>query len=250
MVRIIGIDCATQPRAVGLALGFWDGEVSRVDRVEIGGSGLAGRVAELIGADGRCLIAIDAPLGWPTALGRGLAGHVAGAPLPATSAELFRRATDRFIKARVGKQPLDVGADRIARTAHAALTLIDAVRKATREAIPLAWGPAMRERVEVIEVYPAATLRARGVRDGGYKRPEQDAERREILTALSGEMRLCDDRLMQANADALDATLCVLAARDFLTGEAMQPEDEEAARREGWIWCADPSGRRRGGQLA
>jgi hypothetical protein len=41
---------------------------------------------------------------------------------------------------------------------------------------------------------------------------------------------------MQASADALDAAVCVLAAADFLRGEAMPPEDQALAEREGWIW--------------
>ena len=41
---------------------------------------------------------------------------------------------------------------------------------------------------------------------------------------------------MENSADALDAGLCVLAALDFLWGNAMEPEDQQKARKEGWIW--------------
>jgi hypothetical protein len=42
---------------------------------------------------------------------------------------------------------------------------------------------------------------------------------------------------MAANADALDAAVCVVAAGDFLAGSTMPPEDLALAPREGWIWA-------------
>ena len=44
---------------------------------------------------------------------------------------------DRFIQQRTGKTPLDVGADRIACTAHAAFRIIGELRKKTGVAVPL-----------------------------------------------------------------------------------------------------------------
>src|SRR5437016_7332440 len=41
---------------------------------------------------------------------------------------MFRRVTDDVIYERLGKRPLDVGADRIARTAHAALRFLEELR--------------------------------------------------------------------------------------------------------------------------
>lgn len=54
-------------------------------------------------------------------------------------------------------------------------------------------------------------------------------------------MHLRDEELILSNADALDAVVCLWAARDFLEGRAMQPVDAELARAEGWIWCAPSS---------
>lgn len=50
--------------------------------------------------------------------------HEAGKPIRVPKDQFFRRGTDRFIHQTLGQRPLDVGADRIGRTAHAALTLI------------------------------------------------------------------------------------------------------------------------------
>lgn len=154
---------------------------------------------------------------------------------------MFRRETDRFIKQRLGQQSLDVGADRIARTAHAALALLEEVRNLTGEAIPLAWGPSFVERVAAIEVYPAATLRAHRIRFSKYKKPAQLRERREIMAALSPLLTISQTDLAFEQADVLDAIVCVLAGADFQSGKCMSPVDSPSAIREGWIWASPPS---------
>jgi hypothetical protein len=57
------------------------------------------------------LIAIDAPLGWPKPLAETLIKHRAGMPIETPANAMFRRNTDLFIQTRLGKRPLDVGAD-------------------------------------------------------------------------------------------------------------------------------------------
>ena len=153
--------------------------------------------------------------------------------------DMFRRDTDRFVQERFGQRPLDVGADRIARTAHAALTLLDRVRDATRQPIPLLWDSTRPFGVGAIEVYPAATLRARGIRFKGYKKPGQLGERNEIIAALSYRMQLAKVSDLRAEADMLDAAICVLAGADYLKGFALSPPDLASAQVEGWIWVSN-----------
>jgi len=170
-------------------------------------------------------------------MGGALAAHQAGLPLAVSANELFRRATDRFVKAKLGKQSLDVGADRIARTAHSALRLLADLRHATGLPIPLAWEPTHTIPVAAIEVYPAATLVAHGIPDTGYKKKESIVARRSIIDEISKQIKLPDNRAaMELSADALDAVVCVLAGYDFLRGEAYPPEERELALHEGWIW--------------
>ena len=189
----------------------------------------------------RTLIALDAPLGWPAGLGQSLSGHTAGAPLSLAPNQLFRRETDRVVRQLVGKQSLDVGADRIARTAHAALRFLQALRQSTGLAIPLAWEQHWGEGIQAIEVYPAGTLAACGVRAPGYKRREGDAPRRVLLAFLEEWVVLPDDlSLMEQNHDALDAALCVLAGSDFLRGDVIGPMNRPLAEKEGWIWVRQP----------
>ena len=144
---IIGIDCATVDSKVGLALGTADSNGCIVERAAAWtkGSKVVETVVECLDHTDRALIALDAPLGWPRPLGRGLADHRAGSSFAVTANELFRRETDRHVKKQFGKQPLDVGADRIAGTAVSALNLLGEIRRITGLPIPLAWQPDYKE---------------------------------------------------------------------------------------------------------
>lgn len=246
MHTIIGIDCATDPKRTGLARAAWDGHRARVDRIALGGpDSLSEQLAAWIPAHGPALLALDAPLGWPAALGAELSRHQAGGPLTSSADLLFRRETDRMIRQIFGRTPLDVGADRIARTARAALHLLEQLRRHTGRSVSLAWDPADCPGITAIEVYPAATLAARGLPSSRYKRGDQRSAREAILAGLGRQLELPEDlRLPRENADALDALVCVQAGADFLAGLARAPQDLALAQKEGWIWArpADAAG--------
>jgi uncharacterized protein DUF429 len=229
---------------VGLALVSFDHGRLQLEAAELGRSesGLVETVARWLTGCDQALIAIDAPLGWPSALGGALSRHQAGGPLVDEAHQLFRRDTDRFIKARIGKQSLDVGADRIARTAFAALGLLSRLRQRLADDIPLAWTPSDLPRWSAIEVYPAATLRAHNISEKGYKDAEAIEPRLEILRRLRFHHDMGSAApLLERSPDALDALVCTLAGMDFLSGIAMPPENLIVAQREGWIWARDPS---------
>src|SRR5882724_5685012 len=161
-VTMIGLDCATDDANVGAALGKWrDGALS-VQRVTLCDRLAPAAVVEdwLGKADEPVLLALDAPLGWPAPLAQTLVRHRAGDELSAGADQMFRRMTDRAIHKNVGKTPLDVGADRIARTAHAALRVLGELRRALSRPVPLAWSAHALGGITAIEVYPAATLSA------------------------------------------------------------------------------------------
>jgi hypothetical protein len=243
-IPVVGVDCATNESRVGIALGAWEEGSVRLREVALCGRERSAAVSIsdwLRGVRGPGLLALDAPLGWPSPLSETLVRHRAGEKLAAEPNEMFRRLTDRFIQETVGKTPLDVGADRIARTAHAALGLLDEVRRRLETPVPLAWSPESIVELAAIEVYPAATLIAHGFRSKGYKAPAQISERREIVAGLEATITFQGDSpLLEQSADALDAVVCLLAAKDFLDGRAMPPPNRERAEREGWIWTAPP----------
>ena len=237
---IIGIDCATEPKNVGLARGFWQKGRLRITDVT---NGQVHAPEEIIGTwisdSEACLLAMDAPLGWPQDLGHTLAGHSAGTLLQAEPNQFFRRETDRFVQRTLGKVPLDVGADRIARTALAALQLLGALSEKRDVIIPLAWDVDF-SGIAAIEVYPAGTLKASHVQSSAYKRPAQREARRQLRAWLATEAELPEDlSLPLEDADALDAMFCVLAGADFLAGKAYPPVDLALAQKEGWIWIRE-----------
>lgn len=239
-IQLIGVDCATQPKKTGLARGWWDGACCIVEDVQLGSAEtppaavISGWMQE---RPFPTLLAIDAPLGWPLPLSDALHTHRAGDPLPLTPNALFRRETDVVIKRELGKQPLDVGADRIARTAHVALRLLQTVRDHTEAAVPLAWEPGSPVQSAAIEVYPAGTLIAHGIASRGYKKPDAVEKRASILAHLPEYLTPPQDTsVLLATDDALDALLCVLAGIDFLRGEVIRPTPTPRIHREGWIW--------------
>jgi predicted RNase H-like nuclease len=158
MIRILGVDCAVQAVRVGLACGIFDAGQLIVQHATPGSpDGVVPQLKAWIDPDLPTLLAIDAPLGWPALLGTALAGHRAGQVLPDEANQLFRRTTDLAI--RTIKQPLDTGADRIARTAHQALKILaELAGELGQPEIPLAWSPQLSRGVWAIEVHPAATL--------------------------------------------------------------------------------------------
>lgn len=252
MVTILGIDCSTNDKNVAVAAGSLDKGTLAVEEPVICG-GPAGRAADVILKRLRpgepTLLAMDAPLGWPSSLGPALSDHRAGLTIPIQANELFRRTTDRMVKEVIDQQPLDVGADRIARTAHWALMLLGELRSVTGQAIPLAWKPTDVTGIAAIEVYPAATLKVRGISSVGYKKKEQEAARRNIIAPLGRFICLPLDlaRLVECG-DAIDAVVCVLAGADFLQACCVEPTDVRIAQREGWIWVKAPD-TARGGSL-
>lgn len=245
MLHIIGIDCAAQAKHIGLALGRHEGAHTRIIDVAArqGEAALLARLEAWIRAAPEVLLAIDAPLGWPAALGEQLAGHRAGEALAASAHDLFRRQTDAFIASTLKKQPLDVGANLIARAAHTALRLLEALRQRLDRPIPLAWAWPAAEAVSAIEVYPGAALTAlglKGVRYKGQRAGQGEAlieGRRRIVDCLEGQLQLGDVRPeLIASDHVLDAALCVLAGEDFVLGRAMPPPEGVPVCKEGWIW--------------
>ena len=306
MIDILGIDCATDPRNTGIAHATLDAG-SLGAAAGIGGRGPAGpaggpetrgpappkpvlrylasgtaatptaeTLASLLTPGRPAIVGLDAPLGWPAAMGRVLSGHRAGEAVGLPANDLFRRHTDRVVREHIGKQPLDVGADRIARTAVAALDLLAELRRLTGRALPVAtrgtppapWAqpttaapptpPGPRPPCDAtgaaeapltpdaaLEVYPAGrliALRGEGYRRG-YRGSGQAAEdiRRAMLRDLEAEIRYeADAEPAVEDVDLLDAIICVCAVVDVLRGQCTPPEalglPLDEIDREGWIW--------------
>lgn len=242
--QVVGLDWATDPKKCGVVRARWAAPGIPLEVQEVcSGVGALERVGGWLEEDRPTLLAVDAPLGWPQALAKNLVDHRAGELLAGSPEQLFRRRTDVRVQTALRKRPLDVGADRIARTAHAALDFVEQLRRRGAGPLPLAWEPGHLETSAVIEVYPAALLTGRGVVASGYKGkdPEAWAARGTILGSLADEWGLAGslEEALLVSDHLLDAALAALAGADFLAGAVLAPEaGEEAARAriEGWIW--------------
>ncbi len=238
-IKVIGIDCATDPKKVGISLGkYYKGQMELIQTmIATGSQSMYKLICDYIGSEDNVILAIDAPLGWPIDLGASLANHNAGDVLDIAANDLFRRETDKFVKRVLGKQPLDVGADRIARTAHAALRMLQELRIMTGRDINMAWEPSNLKGIEAIEVYPAATLDCYRIISTGYKDKNKQQIREKILNALKDYIKIPKGTdLLLNNADALDSAVCLLSAKDFIEGNTYYPEQLGIAQKEGWIW--------------
>jgi len=258
-VTVLGVDVAARLRNIGVARGVLDldsGHV-RVEEAARGatpqlpgpGSGptqdAAERVAAWLGErmppHHRVILALDAPLGWPRTLSRGLAEHRAGDDLAAPDGpdRLWRRVTDQDVHRRFGKLPLEVGANYIARAAWAGLEILRLTRQISGRALPLplVHGP----DDAALETYPAATLRSWLGADPGSYKARDPAPRTALLDRLHERAPLSVSEPARAAAQAVDhtfdAVVCVLAGADFATARSapIPPEHHAIATIEGWI---------------
>ena len=263
VTTVIGIDFSTTPERTGMAKALVDVASMSAKLCNVRTATklnppfkIAASWIRNIGDDARVLIAIDAPLGWPEAMREyEFMQHVAGQRLNHRPDMLFLRETDRWIEQRFNKKPFAVGADKIARTAHAALDFLGRLADELHvKTMPLAQSPEdVREYTRsVIEVYPAATLLAHKIDTGRYKKPGNDGmrDRKRIIKRIVEELQLgrlkndIDLNKVARNDNTVDAVVCVLASLDFLVGHAESPDSRIAAivGREGWIWAKTPPG--------
>jgi hypothetical protein len=150
-------------------------------------------------------------------------------------------------------RPLEVAADKMARASSSALRLIQDLR--TRSDVKASDGHALfwpltypfdlndlPIGLSFIEVYPAATLQARGWSCSGYKgsKPSQRSARLFLANEVAAEFEDVyqkDVAEWYINDDALDAAVSVIAAADFARGLCdPAPVHDAKIRREGWIW--------------
>ena len=237
--RIIGIDCAAQDKNVGIAVDDVDHKEIRISAKEEASKKIViDEIVSYIDLRIPTLLCLDAPLGWPQKLADSLPEHIAGDPtIEDNPIFLFNRETDRFIR-KDYKKPLEIGADRIARTALAALNLLRNLRNHFNVPITLAWNPAIQSGIQAIEVYPAATAIAHEVSTKGCKDPKMGNEAcKKVLIELNTKLHLnINVEDFCKSHHHFDAVLCVIAGSDFLNGECESPTRLDLAKKEGWIW--------------
>ena len=240
---IVGLDMSANKKDQGVAVGeIWPG--GRIELVKVGNGWI---FAQILNDYKPTLLAIDAPLGWPVAMRAALCGHHVGENITIPPDKVFHRATDKFIKDKIGKKPFEVGAAWIARTAYAACKLLG------KQEIPVLLKPGIPKCLSAIEVYPAATLLAYGweremLAQKMSTKEKERVRRQEKIDFLKEQSVVFHDMVEQKvldNNHFCDACVCLLAARDFLRGECYEPQGgilETDVEIEGWIWVKERDG--------
>jgi predicted nuclease with RNAse H fold len=235
-----GVDLAAESKGTALAVIEWDASRATLLELHLG----VGDEQIVAVAGGMEKIGIDCAFGWPDEFVRFVTSHAAGERDPAGPEggmawrrTLAYRETDRDARLKTGRWPLSVSTDRLGLTAMRCAGLL-ARLDASGVTVDRAGSGA------VVEVYPGASLRLWGMDTRGYR--TDPASRRRLLADLCAAAPWLDlagqSESMVASADAFDAVVASLAARNAALGGYLGPPPEllERARREGWI--ALPSG--------
>ena len=226
----VGVDLAAEPAKTALAVVRWEAGGATVEALSVHVTD-----ADVVAAArSAARVGIDAPFGWPDAFVSFVDRHHRHHELD-TSLEtreqrrpLTKRRTDLLVQERSGIVPLSVSADRIAHVAFRCAGLLSAL------------GVTDRVDGRAVEAYPAAALRAWGLRNRGYKGSGATGFA-DLVTAFFVACPWLDigefESICRRSDDAFDAVVTALIARAVALGHSTLPlaDDRPVAAREGWI---------------
>lgn len=186
-------------------------------------------------------VGIDVPLGWPRKFAESVGSYMSGVAWQADhrSPDLRLRATDRHVATTRGRHPLSVSTDRIAIPAMRAAKLLSQIDSGFDRA----------GAGKVVEVYPAASLKAWGFDPDRYKGAKGRTIRERLVAKFiadtAGWVRIADPVREECIRDdnVFDALICALTARAAQLGlcDPIPDEHVESARFEGWIALPSPA---------
>jgi predicted nuclease with RNAse H fold len=228
-VRVAGIDWAAKPKDRALVC------LSHGDRFQIEGveSPLSDeRVKGICTSLDYRVIAVDTPFGWPVRFSEFVASWspTEECQVPVPKDEDFRlRLTDRIVHQDTGKSPLSVSSDKIGRTAHEWVKVLQEGNLQSR--VKAGLDRSQQGEPAIIEVYPAAARAVLAAHGQGW--PPSLAYLFEEFSNKVG-----DDKRSH-KTDALIAAITALIYLGKVRGWSVEwptGDREEAARREGWIF--------------
>lgn len=242
-MKVLGIDLAAQPRNTGAVL-LVPRSASRWRAVVPPDRPTDEHLVDLAATVD--LVGVDAPLGWPIDFVQAVRAHEAREPWPGTAdrRSLTHRHTDDVVRDHGRGNPMSASADLLGHVAmRCALLQRDWARR---------WGGAAPRdgSGRLVEVYPAASLRAWGFADRGYKGTGAEAGRlrtrivdglgRAVASWLDVSMVRSECINSDHVLDALISAVSALAAHQGATYPPVSIEDRHCAVLEGWIHV--PSG--------
>lgn len=238
-MKIIGIDSAVQDKNIGMVLCEYINQQIHIKDKWDKAITFESQIEKWIDKN-KTILAVDSPLGWPKAFSKQLNDHLAGMTLGNDDKPFFKRQTDIDIALRFGKIPLEVSADRIARTAYHTLRRLGNLKTTITRNIEIIWSPTDDFDIGYIEVYPASTLLANKESIKGYKQNEE--QRKIIFENISKQYTIINEEVTNIfNIEHdFDAFICCLAGVDFLENRCKRYiELNDTIRKEGWIWTKE-----------
>ena len=230
-----GVDLAAQSKGTALAVIDWRDAAATLVELHLGVED-----AQIVESARRVAkVGIDCAFGWPDEFVRFVQAHASGGSDTSSvdggmewRRTLAFRETDRDVRRRAGRWPLSVSTDRLGLTAMRCAGLLARISEA---GMPVDRAGSGR----VVEVYPGASLRMWGFMTTGYR--TDAAARQRLLVSIQEQAPWLDvgdfATAMVASADAFDAVIAALSARDATHATSPLPpaEHRERAAREGWV---------------
>lgn len=249
MVQAVGVDWATEAAGRGAVVIEVDGARLVVTGVHPAGTISDEEVARLVNLTTATVVAVDIPFGWPASFATFVNDWSAldHGPAVPTRSEFRHRATDRVVNQSLRQPPMAVSADKFAMGARLWAELARGNGWTSR--IDVHGSKVGRTPAPIIEVYPAATLRALGAHVAGYK-GTKDAPmgvRIALLDRLVSAFEVSfaeglDQAALTRTDNELDAFLSALTGLAYhgsLPGWTISTPAEDQrtlAAREGWIF--------------
>jgi predicted nuclease with RNAse H fold len=245
-VLTVGIDLAAEPEGTAVARVEWLSGRAVIRDVSFGADD-ATILAAVAEAD---KAGIDCPLGWPDAFVSFVTAHQGGqVTVPWDLGEqgwrrpLTMRLTDAAVREVTRLVPLSVSADRLGHVAMRCACLLAVLGEQGHPVDRSGSG-------KVAEVYPAASLKMWHLPHHGYKRPGDTKVLHKLVDELAEAAPWLDfsdtELTCRARHDATDAVVAALTARAANLNLVMRPrtpQEESAARTEGWIAIPLPGSR-------
>ncbi|MDP9454195.1 MAG: DUF429 domain-containing protein [Actinomycetota bacterium] len=234
-MRFVGVDLATEPEACGVCA-LEGNAVAYVGRGSASHEHPDWLLEHCSRADA---VGVDVPFGWPAPFVEALRGHEIGVAFGRDRRRYRLRTTDVWIADALPKRlardrgrptPFSVSTDKLGATAMVGTVLLgllsDGFRLSPRQsAVPRA----------VLEVYPAASLWAWGLR---HRNIDVSAALEVLQEAFGLEVRDDDLERLLRSRHCFDALIAALTAREYGDGNIFDPPEdvpEVTLRAEGWI---------------
>jgi predicted nuclease with RNAse H fold len=234
-VKFVGVDLATESVACGVCA-LEGNAVAYVGRGNASHKHPDWLLEHCLGADA---VGVDVPFGWPAPFVEALRDHEIGAAFRRDRRPYRLRTTDvwladtlpRRLARDIGRPtPFSVSTDKLGATAMVGTVLLQALSddfrlSPRRSGVPQA----------VLEVYPAASLWAWGLRHRNIEVPATLGVLRE---AFGLEIRKADLKRLLESRHCFDALVAALTAREYGDGNTFDPPEDVpdgTLRLEGWI---------------